>query len=122
MSAGSVRTGPPRVPAIEKSGTDGNVTAPRVVTFKGGDSGVAARPCLVHNNTGNGNAILVKINPTDAIDFGGASDDGAGHFRICDGDTTDVSLGNVLSIERLSFVTTDSGDDLDNVIVVGWTT
>jgi hypothetical protein len=62
----------------------------------------------------------VKLNATDATDFGGASSDGAGHFPINDGAAVEVSLGNILSITRVSFITTDAGDDLDDVGVVGW--
>lgn len=115
MGRGSVRVGLPTIPTTISSGTDGSATSPRVVEFA-----TYARPCVVYNNTGNGNVIRVKLNATDAIDFGGGLDDGIGHFPIKDGEATDVSMGGILDIARVSFVTTAGGDDLDDVEVHGW--
>ncbi len=112
---GQSRTGTPILPTVVSTGTDGSATLPRVVTFPGN-----TRPVLVYNNTGNGNPIRVKLNSSDATDFGGGSDDGPGHFEIADTKSVEVSLGGILSIKRVSVVTTAGGDDLDNVPIVGW--
>lgn len=110
------RAGTSVVPTTTSVGTDGSATVPRVVEFTS-----YARPCIVYNNTGNGNVIRVKLNATDATDFGGASSDGVGHFSINDQTATDVSMGGGINVKRVSFVTTAGGDDLDNVEVHGWT-
>lgn len=114
MGRGTVRAGTSIQGTTTSAGTDGDSTDPRVVTFD-----PYVRPVIVHNNTGNDNAIFVKLNATAATDFGGASDDGAGHFPINDGAAVEVSLGGLVDVGRISFVTAQ-GDDLDNVVVVGW--
>lgn len=110
-----IRTGVSITPSQSAAGTDGSSTLPRVLTFK-----PYTRPCMVWNNTGNGRSIIVKLNATDATDFGGGSDDGAGYFSIPDGSSVEVSLGGLLCIDRVSFITTNSEDDLDDVEVHGW--
>jgi len=115
MSASRPRSGIPVVPGQVSAGTDGNLTSPRVYEFA-----TYARPVMIWNNTGNGNPIRVKLNSSDATDFGGGSDDGLGHFVIPDGSSVEVSLGGLLNVKRISFVTTDGGDDLDDVEVHGW--
>ncbi len=112
---GKIRVGEATTPTTTSAGTDGNVTSPRVVEFEVGN-----RPVIVHNNTGNTRAILVKLNASADTDFGGASDDGIGHLPINDGAAVEVSMGGILSIERISFVTTDANDSLDDVEVHGW--
>lgn len=112
---GKIRVGESITPTTISPGIDGNLTSPRVVEFD-----LYARPVIVHNNTGNGNKILVKLNATDDTDFGGGSDDGIGYFPVNDEAAVEVSLGGILSVKRVSFVTTDGGDDLDNVEVHGW--
>jgi hypothetical protein len=82
--------------------------------------GTYARPCVVYNNTGNGNVIRVKVNATDDTDFGGGSSDGVGHFPVKDAAATDVSMGGMINVQRVSFVTTAGGDSLNNVEVHGW--
>ncbi len=109
------RAGSSVVPTTTSNGTDGSATVPRVMEFA-----FYARPCVVYNNTGNNNVIRVKVNATDATDFGGASSDGIGHFSVNDQTSVDVSMGGAVNVERVSFVTTAGGDDLDNVEVHGW--
>jgi hypothetical protein len=65
--------------------------------------------------TGNGNAIRVKIN-SDDTNF--TTD--LGYFSINDGFAVDVSLGGLVNVQSVSFITIAGGDDLDNVSVVGW--
>jgi hypothetical protein len=115
MGKGSVRSGTSTVPTTIASGTDGSPVLPRIVEFT-----EYARPCVVYNNTGNNNVIRVKVNATDDTDFSGASTDGIGHFPILDGTATDVSMGGILDVHRISFVTIAGGDDLDDVEVHGW--
>lgn len=112
---GKIRVGEATVPTTISDGADGNVTSPRVLEFP-----FNTRPVIVHNNTGNTRAILVKLNATNDSDFGGASDDGIGHFPINDGAAVEVSMGGILNVHRVSFVTTDAADDLDDVEVHGW--
>ena len=114
------RSGPAGAPTTVAAGTNGSETDPRIVLF---DS--YARPCIVMNGTGNGNDIRVKVNAeTDGTvtnDFDNDSDDdGPGYFAIADGETCDVSIGGQLAVTGVSFITTDGGDDLDNVAIVGW--
>jgi hypothetical protein len=71
---------------------------------------------VVANQTGNGNAIRVKVN-SDNTNF--TTD--LGHFSINDGFAVDVSMGGLINVTKLSFITLAGGDDLDNVGVVGWT-
>ena len=112
---GLYRSGSAVVPTQTSAGTDGSATLPQVVEFER-----YTRPCVVYNNTGNGNIIRVKLNATDATDFGGGSSDGAGHFPIKDGEATDVSMGGMVNVQRVSFITTAGGDDLDDVEIHGW--
>ena len=109
------RSGPSEVPTQTAAGTDGSAVLPRIVEFD-----KYARPCIIYNNTGNGNVIRVKITATSATDFSGASSDGIGYFPISDGAATDVSMGGMVNIQKVSFVTTAGGDDLDDVEVHGW--
>lgn len=110
-----IRAGAATRSTIQSSGTDGSATLPRVFVFD-----PYARPCIVRNATGNGRHIIVKLNATDDTDFGGVSDDGLGYFRINDGWAVEVSMRGDLCVERVSVITTDAGDDLDLVSVVGW--
>jgi len=109
------RSGTSETPTQTAAGTDGSAVLPRIFKFN-----KYARPCIVYNNTGNGNVIRVKINATDDTDFSGGSSDGIGHFPILDGTATDVSMGGMVNITRVSIVTTAGGDDLDDVEVHGW--
>lgn len=112
-----IRSGPAIPPtATDNAGTDGSLTDPRVVSFS-----PYVRPCIVMNGTGNGNDILIKINVDNTNDFDNDSDDdGPGYYAVADGETVDVSLLGMISVDRVSFVTLDGGDDLDKVAVVGW--
>jgi hypothetical protein len=110
MSQG-YRVGVPTRATQVTAGTDNDLTAPRVVQFSN-----YGRPVIVANQTGNGNAIRVKINATDT----NFSTD-LGHFSINDGFAVDVSLGGLVNVVTVSFVTLAGGDSLDNVGVVGWT-
>lgn len=119
---GRIRTGTSIQGTTVASGTDGSTTDPRIVVF---DDYV--RPCIVMNGTGNGNDVQVKMNAetsaTVSNDFDNDSDDdGPGYVTVADGETVDVSLNGQLCVFSVSFITTDAGDDLDNVAVVGWTT
>lgn len=110
MPVTRVRTGPPVVPTQTAAGTDGSATLPRVLEFD-----TYAGPCIVHNLTGNSNAIRVKWN-SDNTDF----TDELGYISVNDGTATDISMGGLVNIVSVSFITTDGGDDLDNVKVSGW--
>lgn len=117
-----VRTGSPVQGTTAATGTDGSTTDPRIVLF-----GSYVRPCIVMNGTGNGNVIRVKVNAevnaTVTNDFDNdPDDDGIGHITIADGESAEVSLGGQLSVFSVSFITTNAGDDLDSVTVVGWET
>ncbi len=118
MPSGRTRANAPVTPTVSSSGTDGSSTAPRVAAFFD-DNGVNksyAIPCIVHNLTGNGNAIRVKINsstPSFVTELG--------HFSINDGFAVDVSMGGLVQVRDISWITIDAGDDLDDVQVVGWT-
>ena len=117
---GRIRTGPAIQGTQAADGTDGSLTDPRIVLFK-----PYVRPCIVMNGTGNGNVIRVKVNAeldgTVTNDFDNdTDDDGPGYITIADGETADASLGGLVAVHSVSFVTTDGGDDLDNVAVVGW--
>jgi len=105
---------------IETAGTDNDATAPRVVRFSSPDP-KPVRTCLVHNPTGANAALLVKVNALAANDFDGDSDDdGVAYWSVAAGATIDVTLEGRLSVNRVSFVTQNAGDDLDAVVVVGW--
>lgn len=116
----TVRTGPATIATQVSAGADGNLTSPRRVIFGRADRPQPARPVTVWNKTGNGNPIYVKINTSTDTDFGGSTDDGVGYFPINDGAAVDVSMGNKIAVQNVSFVTTDAGDDLDDVLVSGW--
>lgn len=102
------------------NGTDGSTTDPRIILFSH-----YVRPCILMNGTGNGNVVRAKVNAetdgTVSNDFDNDSDDdGPGYVTIADGETADLSLGGQLCVHSVSFITTDAGDDLDDVTVVGW--
>lgn len=118
MSA--VRVGAGTKPVTISSGTNGDVTDPRRLQFQRATRPFGARPVTVWNKTGGGRAIYIKLNAGDDIDFGGANDDGSGYFPINDGSAVEVTMGGLLSVERVSFVTINAADDLDNVEVTGW--
>jgi hypothetical protein len=120
MGKGAIRSGAPVQGTTVASGTDNSQTDPRIILFD-----PPVRPCIVMNGTGNGNNILMKVNAelngTVSNDFDNdADDDGPGHITIIDGESADASIGSALTVHSVSFVTTDSGDDLDSVAVVGW--
>jgi hypothetical protein len=98
------------IPSTVQAGTDNDLDDPRILRFKDKD----ARPCLVTNLTGGGRHIRVKVN-TDT-DF----DPEAGFFTIPDQRTLDVSVGGLIAVNRVSFVTLNAADDLDDVKVYGW--
>lgn len=111
------RNGAATAPTVTTAGTDGSLTAPRVVTFVN----TYVRPCFVMNGTGGGRAVKVKVNAPASNDFDNDSDDdGPGYFTIADGETKDVSAGGLINVSTVSFVTLNGADDLDNVAVVGW--
>ena len=120
MGRGAVRSGAPSAGTQAAAGTDGSQLLPRIILFD-----PPVRPCIVQNGTGNGLDILVKMNTelngTVSDDFDNDSDDtGPGYLAVADGESVDASIGGALSIHSISFVTTDAGDDLDSVAVVGW--
>lgn len=121
MAVGKVRTGVPVAPqTTENAGTDNDDTDPRVLKFN-----KYARPCIVSWPAGNTSAIKVKVNAgvdaTSAIanDFASGGD-GPGYFTIAVGAEKDVSFEGIVAVQRVSFVTQNAGDDLDDVSVVGW--
>lgn len=112
-----IRAGAAITPTVSSQGADGSATDPRVFQFET----AYARPCIVRNATGNGRAIHVKLNVESDEDFGGSRDDGGGYFPINDGWAVEVSMRGQLCIERVSVITLDAADDLDDVLVRGWT-
>lgn len=134
MALGKARSGIPLEGTTAANGTDNSLTAPRIIIFD-----TPARPCIVTNHCQN-SEILVKINTelngTVSNDFDNDSDDdGLGHFVIPPKVTlvdaskdppeggecwVDVSLGGLVTVHSVSFVTTHASDDLDEVSVVGW--
>ena len=110
MPIGRVRTGPPATPTQTAAGTDNSTTDPRILTFA-----KYAIPCIVHNLTGNGNAIRVKWNSSTTSFV-----TELGYISINDGTATDISMGGLVNVVSLSFITIAGGDDLDNVKVTGW--
>lgn len=105
---------------VVADGADNDETDPRIILFS-----AYVRPCIIMNGTGNGNVIRAKINAetdgTVSNDFDNDSDDdGPGYVTVADGETADLSLNGQLCVTSVSFITTDAGDDLDNVAVVGW--
>lgn len=117
MPVTRVRTGAPVAPTETASGTDGSAVLPRVVAFRwSNEKGTYAIPCIVHNLTGNGNAIRVKWN-TDEVSLATEP----AYISINDGTATDISMGGLVNIRTVSYYTIDGGDDLDDVHVVGWT-
>jgi len=101
---------------VESAGTDNSATAPRVVLFRN-----PVRPCIVSVPATFNAAVRVKVNAVAANDFDNdADDDGPGYWTIAVGATEDVSIQGRISISRVSFVTADAADDLDDVSVVGW--
>lgn len=115
MSASRPRSGSSVEPTQASAGADGNLTSPRVYTFD-----PYVRPVIVCNFTAGGRVIRVKVNATAATEFGGGSDDGLGYLTVADDDWVDVSLGGLVNVTRISFVTTNAADDLDDVEVHGW--
>ena len=117
MGLGKARAGAAVEPSIETSGTDNDLTAPRVVKFNS-----SARPVYISIPATFNASIVVKINALAANDFDNDSDDdGPGYFTVAAGETRDLSERGCVSIERVSFCTQNAGDDLDDVSVVGWT-
>ncbi len=119
MAVGKVRANAPAEPVVSANGTDGSATDPRIATFfnAAGTNESYATPCLVHNLTGNGNAIRVKIN-SSTTGFTRATE--LGYLSINDGFSVDVSMGGLVQVRTVSWITTDGGDDLDDVQVIGW--
>lgn len=131
MGRGSLRAGAPSTGTEVASGTDNDLTDPRIIIFA-----APVRPCIVTNHCTN-QELLVKINTelngTVSETFSQAN--GLGHFVIPPKSTkadaskdhpeggenwVDVSLGGQVSIHSVAFATTNAGDDLDDVSVVGW--
>lgn len=109
---------------IETAGTDNSLTAPRVCKFP-----TYVRPCIISVPAGFTAAIRVKVNPgataatAAANDFDNDSDDdGPGYFVVAAGATQELTFDSRFNVERVSFVTQDAGDDLDDVSLVGWDT
>jgi hypothetical protein len=101
---------------VENAGTDNDETDPRVLLFN-----TDARPVIVSVPAGFNDVVRVKINATASNDFDNDSDDdGPGYFTVAAGATVDVSLVGLISILRVSFITTNAGDALTDVGVVGW--
>lgn len=122
LRAGAATTG-----TEAAAGTDNSQTDPRIITFD-----PPVRPCIITNHCTNA-AVLVKVNAelngTVSNDFDNDSDDdGLGHFALPPNDGAvslspswvDLSLGGAVNVHSVSFITTNAGDDLDDVSVVGW--
>lgn len=127
------RAGAPNTGTEVASGTDNSLTDPRIILFSN-----PVRPCIVTNHCTN-REILVKVNTelNGTVSETFTAVNGLGHFVIppketkfvADGGTdapdggarhVDVSLGGQIAVHSVSFCTTDSSDDLDDVSVVGW--
>ncbi len=125
------RSGAPTTGTEAASGTDDSLVLPRIIIFN-----PPVRPCIVTNHCLT-DEVLVKVNTelngTVSETFSQAN--GLGHFIIPPKVTltdaskdppeggprqVDVSLGGQIQIHSVSFCTTDSGDDLDDVSVIGW--
>lgn len=125
------RSGAPVTGVQAAAGTDNDLTDPRIITFTRPVS-----PCIVTNHCQNGEILVkvnVELNGTVSETFTTAN--GLGHFvvppKITLADAAkdppeggecyvDVSCGGQLAVHSVSFCTTDAGDDLDDVSVVGW--
>jgi len=135
MGLGRARTGAPTTGTQAAPGTDDSLVLPRIITFQ-----KPVRPCIVTNHCTNAE-ILIKVNvevkDASAVTEVFSQAAGLGHFVIppkvtdfltpaAEGPPTgspcsvDVSLGGQIAVHSVSFVTTDSGDDLDDVSVVGF--
>ncbi len=129
MSLGRTRSGAPNSGTQAADGTDGSMVLPRIILFDD-----PARPCIVTNH-GTTDEILVKVNVevngTVSETFTQAN--GLGHFVIPPKVTladaakdppeggecwVDVSMGGLIAVHSVSFVTVSG--DLDDVSVVGW--
>lgn len=116
MALGRARTGAATEPTVETAGTDNDLTAPQVVKFD-----TPAKPVYISVPAGFAASIRVKVNADADNDFDNDSDDdGPGYHVVAAGATKELSEQGCLSLERVSFVTQDAGDDLDDVSIVGW--
>lgn len=127
---GRIRVGAPTEGTTVRDGADNSLTDPRIIIFD-----PPVRPCIVlnHNTT---ERCLIKVNaePPDSTgtvtnDFDNDSDDdGSGHMvgpltivgAAAQNPGVDVSMGGLISVHSVSLATTNAGDDLDNISVVGW--
>lgn len=120
MGRGSVRTGAPTQGTQAAAGTDNSLTDPRIIIFSPG-----VRPCwirLAASLTVATSHVLVKINTE--LD-GTVSDDFStgtpAHLTLSStSETVDLSDGGQLQVHSVSFVTQNANDDLDDVMVVGF--
>lgn len=130
MGRGSVRAGVPTTGTTVNDGTDNSLTDPRIIIFD-----PPVRPCIVLNHNTNERCLIkVNVEPADSDgtvtnDFDNdTDDDGSGHMAsprtlVTGADATplvDVSMDGQVAIHSVSIATTNAGDDLDNISVIGW--
>lgn len=134
MALGRTRSGAPVTGTQAVAGTDGSLTAPRLITFN-----TPVRPCIVTHH-GQNDELLIKVN-VELKDATSITDDfstgatGKGMFvlppKVTLADASkdppeggecyvDVSLGGLIAVHSVSIATVNSSDDLDDVSVVGW--
>jgi len=113
-----MRAGSPTVATLITVGTDNDATAPRLVNF----GALYAKPCFVSTPIAFSAAVRIKINVPVTDDFSGAAMvTGPGYYTCAPGASVDVSLGGLIAVEQVTFITQNAADDLDLVSVVGWT-
>lgn len=123
---GRIRAGAPVTGTVVNAGSDNDLTDPRIIVFD-----PPVRPCLVKNHNTN-ERVLIKINVEPPDSDGTVTEDfqaanGAGHMDVppttvanTDRGTVDASLNGLITVHSISIATTNAGDDLDSVSVVGW--
>jgi len=122
MGRGSVRAGAPTSGTTAVSGTDNDLTAPRIIIFD-----PPVRPCWIRTNVAINAAttpILVKVN-TEVVGVTAVSDDfstgAAAHHTLSDiNETIDLSEGGMVAVHSVSFASQHANDGLSDVVVVGF--
>lgn len=120
MGRGAVRTGAPTQGTRVADGTDNDLTDPRIVVFD-----PPVRPCWIRLSAALAVAtshVLVKINTelngTVSDDFSTGT---PAHLTLSSqSETVDLSDGGQVSVHSVSFVTQHANDDLDDVMLVGF--
>jgi hypothetical protein len=120
MGRGSVRAGAPTQGTQAAAGTDNSLTDPRIVIFAPG-----VRPCwvrLASPLTVATSHVLVKVNTeTDGTVSDDFSTGTPAHLTLSStSETVDLSDGGQIVVHSVSFVTQNASDDLDDVMLVGF--